>query len=249
MKVLIIEDEVMAANRLEKLVNQALPDSNVIAKLDSVKETAKWFVKNEQPDLVFMDIQLADGLSFEIFEIVKIDAPIIFTTAYDQYALEAFKVSSIDYLLKPIDMEDLSRAINKLHKLAKPQNHLEMVERLAGEFHYKYKNRFIIKVGEHIKSIAVDDIQYFFSRDKATYCTTSDGKNYLLDFPLDQLESKIDPTSFFRINRKYLISLPPVKDMISYTNSRLKIVLAHTDDNDIIVSRERVQDFKKWLDR
>lgn len=248
MNVLIIEDEAMAADRLETLLKQAMPEANVLDKLDSVKETAKWFVKNDPPDLIFMDIQLADGLSFEIFEIVTIDAPIIFTTAYDQYALEAFKVSSIDYLLKPIDVEDLTKALDKLKKLSKPQNQIDQLEELAKKFQPKYKNRFIIKVGEHIKSIAVDDVAYFFSRDKATFCTTSDGRNYLLDYPLDQLQEMVSPEFFFRINRKYLISLSPVKDMISHTNSRLKIVLNHSDDNDIIVSRERVQDFKKWLD-
>lgn len=248
MNVLIIEDEAMAADRLETLLRQAMPEANVLDKLDSVKETAKWFVKNDPPDLIFMDIQLADGLSFEIFEIVNIEAPIIFTTAYDQYALEAFKVSSIDYLLKPIDVEDLTKALDKLKKLTQPINQISQVEELAKKFQPKYKNRFIIKVGEHIKSIAVDDVAYFFSRDKASYCTTLDGKNYLLDYSLDQLQEIVSPDSFFRINRKYLISLSPVKDMINHTNSRLKIVLNHSTDNDIIVSRERVQDFKKWLD-
>ena len=255
MKVLIIEDEKPAAKRLERLVLAQRENTEVLGKLDSVKSSVNWFTHNEQPDLVFMDIQLADGLSFEIFEHVQITAPIIFTTAYDEYALKAFKVNSIDYLLKPIDEDELEGALQKLDQL-KPAgpaesaslNSLDQISKAVSLLTRQYKNRFIIKIGEHIKAVSIDDIHFFFSRDKATYCTTEEGKSYLLDYPIQELTSMVDPEKFFQINRKYIVSLKAIKDMVSFSNSRLKIILKNSDDDDVIVSRERVQDFKQWLD-
>ncbi len=255
MNVLIIEDEKPAAKRLEKLLLNQNPQIVVLAKIDSVKGAVKWFSTNSSPDVVFMDIQLADGLSFEIFEHVKISSPIVFTTAYDEYALKAFKVNSIDYLLKPIDEEELQSAFDKLNSLVlkdQPQplpfNSIEQITQAMSMLTRQYKNRFIIKIGEHIKAVGIDDILYFFSRDKATYCTTSEGKNYLLDYPLGELVNMLNPEKFFQISRKYVISLKAVNDMVSFSNSRLKIILKHSDDEDVIVSRERVQSFKQWLD-
>lgn len=256
MKILIIEDEKPAAQRLESLVLNRDGKIEVLAKLDSVKSSIHWFTTNAQPDLVFMDIQLADGLSFEIFEHIKVAAPIIFTTAYDEYALKAFKVNSIDYLLKPIDAEDLNAAFEKLNRLSSsdkngsdnPMNSLEQINQAVQMLTRQYKNRFIIKIGEHIKAVSIDDILFFFSRDKATYCTTEEGKNYLLDYPIQDLVNLVDPKKFFQINRKYIISLKAINDMVSFSNSRLKILLKNSEDDDVIVSRERVQDFKKWLD-
>ncbi|MEM8568207.1 MAG: LytTR family DNA-binding domain-containing protein [Bacteroidota bacterium] len=256
MKILIIEDEKPAARRLEKLVLDHKDGSEILAKLDSVKSSINWLTSNVQPDLVFMDIQLADGLSFEIFEHVKITSPIIFTTAYDEYALKAFKVNSIDYLLKPIDGDDLIAAFEKLNRLTTSENKgstdqinsLEQITQAVQMLTRQYKNRFIIKIGEHIKAVGVDDILYFFSRDKATYCTTDEGKNYLLDYPIQDLTNMIDPEKFFQINRKYIISLKSIQDMVSFSNSRLKIILKNSNDDNVIVSRERVQEFKKWLD-
>ncbi|MEM7109813.1 MAG: LytTR family DNA-binding domain-containing protein [Bacteroidota bacterium] len=256
MKVLIIEDEKPAARRLERLVLDQKDGLEILAKLDSVKSSINWFNRNAQPDLIFMDIQLADGLSFEIFEHVKITSPIIFTTAYDEYALKAFKVNSIDYLLKPIDEQDLNAAFDKLNQLRvseKPGsmsqiNSLEQITQAVQMLTRQYKNRFVIKIGEHIKTVSIDEIHYFFSRDKATYCATETGKNYLLDYPIQDLINKVDPEKFFQINRKYIITLRAIKDMVSFSNSRLKIILHNSDDDNVIVSRERVQDFKQWLD-
>ncbi|MCG8385860.1 MAG: LytTR family DNA-binding domain-containing protein [Cytophagales bacterium] len=255
MKVLIIEDEKPAAKRLEQLISKYDASIEVAGKADSVKQTLQWFESHAQPDLVFMDIQLADGLSFEIFEHVKITAPIIFTTAYDEYALKAFKVNSIDYLLKPIDDEDLAGAFDKLNGLTRssspalPFNSIEQVMNAMQMLTKEYKNRFIVKIGEHIKSIGVEEIYYFFSREKASFCTTKEGKNYLLDYPMQQLKTMLDPRLFFQVNRQYIISLAAVKDIISYSNSRLKIVLEYALDQEVIVSRERVQEFKQWLDQ
>lgn len=254
MNILIIEDERPAAAKLERLLLKYNDQINILEKIDSVKKAVKWLqLPGNKPELIFMDIQLADGLSFEIFEHVDIEAPVIFTTAFDEYALKAFKVNSIDYLLKPIDEDDLEAAFKKLDRLAgnhQPKsNTLEQITQAMAMLTNKYKSRFVIKVGEHIKSIAVDEVLYFFSRDKASYCCINDGKNYLLDYSLEQIEGMVDPEIFFRINRKYLLSLKAIDDIISYSNSRLKIVLKSCSDNDVIVSRDRVNDFKNWLDR
>lgn len=239
----------MAASRLEKLIHSVYPSGEIVAKIESVKRSVEWFTLNPQPELVFMDIQLSDGLSFEIFEFVEINCPIIFTTAYDEYALKAFKVNSIDYLLKPIDEEDLTNSLGKLKRLNKPEtNQIEQITQVIEKLSNKYKNRFLIKIGEHIKSIPADEIHYFFSRNKASYCTIEDGKNYLLDYSLDQLEDMLDPKSFFRVSRQFIVSIKGIKDIISYSNSRLKIVFKHEVDLEGIVSRDRVSEFKNWLD-
>jgi DNA-binding LytR/AlgR family response regulator len=200
-----------------------------------------------------MDIQLGDGLSFEIFEQTTIQSPIIFTTAYDEYAIKAFKVNSIDYLLKPIDESDLKGALDKFESMkltsATPQSVLERIGTAVQMLTKKYKERFVTKVGEHLKFIDVSDIQYFMSEDKITFCKTTDARNHILDFTMDEIEQLVDPAKFFRINRKYIVSVEAILDMISHTNSRLKIVLRSSDDHDVIVARERVQEFKAWLDR
>ncbi|TRX57556.1 response regulator transcription factor [Fulvivirga sp. M361] len=257
MKVLIIEDEKPAAKRLERLLLSYDDSIEVVAKLDSVKSVIDWFQTGKMLDLVFMDIQLADGLSFEVFDHVSITAPIIFTTAYDEYALKAFKVNSVAYLLKPVDDEDLSDAFAKLNTLKQaPEtvnvtavNSMDQIAAAMQMLTRQYKNRFVVKTGEHIRSIAVDEILFFFSREKATFCTLDQGKNYLLDYTLQQLIDMLDPTKFFQINRRFIISLRSVKDIISYSNSRLKIVLDHFSEQDVIVSRERVNEFKAWLDQ
>ncbi len=256
MKVLLVEDEKPAAKRLERLILSYNDQIIIVGKIDSVKGAIRWLSDHEPPDLIFMDIQLADGLSFEIFEYAEVTSPIIFTTAYDEYALKAFKVNSIDYLLKPIDESELSSAFDKYEKLiAKTStnnpgfNSIEQITQAMSMLTRQYKNRFIVKIGEHIKAISIDDILFFFSRDRATYCVTTEGKSYLLDPSLQEVAQMLDPQHFFQINRKYIISLKAVNDMVSFSNSRLKIILKHSDDNDVIVSRERVQDFKSWLDQ
>ena len=252
-KILIIEDEPEAARRLETLVADLIPQAAVLAKLDSVKRSISWLSDNPAPDLIFMDIQLADGLSFEIFEKCQVQSPVIFTTAYDAYALKAFKVNSIDYILKPVDRNELQTALKKLNTLTNRNNNATDLLASIGEavqmLTRQYKSRFIIKVGEHLKSIEVNDIHYFYSLDKATFARASDNRRHIIDFSLEQLEDILDPRQFFRVNRKYIISAAAIQDMISYTNSRLKLILKASDDTDVIVARERVPEFKDWLDR
>lgn len=253
MNILIIEDETQAAQRLEKLVGELLPQSRVVGKIDTVRKAVQWFKSNPVPALTLMDIQLADGISFQIFEQCEVKCPVIFTTAYDEYALKAFKVNSIDYILKPVDKDELRQALEKFRNLVRGEPEtkafMENVSEAIRMLTRKYKTRFVIKVGEHLKTVETDSISYFFSQDKATFCCTTDNRTLILDFTLEQLQEMVDPEKFFRINRKYLVSATAISDIISYTNSRLRLILRHSADNDIIVSRERVQEFREWLDR
>jgi len=251
-KVLIIEDEKLAAQYLGKQIDSLeMFNINILGSVSSVKNSIKWFLKNEKPDLIFMDVDLGDGLCFEIFEVVDIDTPVIFTTAYDEYAIKAFKVNSIDYLLKPIVKEDLVGAMTKFSNLTqKETNHLlRKVPEIQRYLSPEFKERFIIKIGEHIKSVPTDTIGYFFSRDKATYAYTHDKRNFLLDYTLDAIESMLNPKHFFRINRKYIVSFTSINDIIAYSNSRLRLILINCDDSEVIVARDRVGTFKQWLDR
>lgn len=252
-RVLIIEDEPEAARRLEALIVDLIPRVTILAKVDSVRKSVNWLEENPPPDLIFMDIQLADGLSFQIFEQWEVQSPVIFTTAYDAYALKAFKVNSIDYILKPVDKNDLETALKKLDNLTQRRDNSAELLTSIGEavrmLTRQYKTRFVIKVGEHLKSIEVSDILYFFSLEKTTFAKLTDGRKHIIDFSLEQLEEILSPQQFFRINRRYIISAAAIQDMVSYTNSRLKLILKGSDDGDIIVSRERVQEFKDWLDR
>lgn len=253
MNVLIIEDEPLAAQRLETLVGEILPAAKVIDKIDSVKKSVQWLQKNTPPDLILMDIQLADGLSFQIFEQAEVKSPVIFTTAYDEYALKAFKVNSIDYILKPVDKTELAAALKKLDGLknAQPSQEtlMQSITQAMSMLTKKYKERFVIKVGEHLKTVEVKNILYFYSSDKTTFCHATDNRNHILDFTLEQLEALVNPDDFFRVNRKYLVRGDSIQDIISYTNSRLRLVLKNSTDNDVIVARERVAEFRQWLDR
>jgi DNA-binding LytR/AlgR family response regulator len=252
MNVLIIEDEPQAAQRIEKLIHAILPDSKIFSAIDSVKRAVAWLKENPAPDLILMDIQLADGISFQIFELVEVKSAVIFTTAYDEYALKAFKVNSIDYILKPVDESELRQAIEKFKRLTTTSSNpklMESIEMAMQMLTKKYKDRFVIKVGEHLKSVATEEILFFFSQDKATFAQTADGRKYVLDFSMDHLESILNPDQFFRINRKYIINIISIQDMISHVNSRLKLKLKTSDDEDVIVARERVDLFRNWLDK
>ncbi len=252
MNVLIIEDEKLAADHLEGLIRRYDSDIRVLGRIDSVKRGVDWFSKNPHPDLAFFDIHLADGLGFEIFEKADVHCPVIFTTAYNEYALRAFKVNSVDYLLKPLDFEELSAAMDKYKRNREPvrdRDYQHMIDNVLAVFSDNYKKRFIVKVGEHIRSVPVSNILYFHSLEKATFLHTSDDHNYVIDYSLDQLEDMIDPQRFFRINRKYIIALEAIEDIITYSNSRLKLELKHHDEMDAIVAREKVNKFKNWLDR
>ncbi|GAA3786240.1 LytTR family DNA-binding domain-containing protein [Corallibacter vietnamensis] len=251
MKVIIIEDEKPSARRLQRMLEKLHIQAQTM--LHSVEEAVAWFQDNEHPDLIFLDIQLSDGLSFEIFETVKIKSSIIFTTAYDEYALQAFKLNSIDYLLKPIDEDEMVQAINKFKTNFNPQkavtlNFDDIKNLLVNPIEREYKKRFSVKVGQHLKLIAVDDIECVFSENKGTYLHTKDGRNYLIDFTLEQMENELPPNVFFRVNRAFYVNINAIKDMVSYTNSRLQIKLHSFSDQEVIVARERVKDFKNWLE-
>lgn len=252
-KVLIIEDEKPAAEWLQQLILKLGYDIKIAAVIDSVRGATDWFRENPAPDLVFMDIQLADGLSFEIFEQVKVPCPVIFTTAYEEYAVKAFKVNSVDYLLKPIAFDELEAAFQKFGNQVKKEEAvqpvtLDLLNKVREMLRKQYKTRFVIKVGEHLKSIPVEDIQFFYSLDKATFLCTSDFKTYIVDYSLDRISEMIDEHRFFRINRKYILSNQSIADIVFYSNSRLKIKLKKPDEESIIVSRDKVPAFKEWLD-
>lgn len=250
MRVIVIEDEAPAARRLQRMLDRLGVD--VEASIPSVHESVAYFKEHQPPDLIFLDIQLSDGLSFEIFDQVQVASAVIFTTAYDEYALQAFKLNSIDYLLKPIDEEELLQAVDK-YKHFQPGEKLLQVDfddiknLLVNPVDRVYKKRFVAKVGQHLKLIPVTDIECVYSENKGTYAYTTEGRNYLLDQTLDQLEDELDPEKFFRVSRKFVIHIDAVSDIVSYTNSRLQIRLNHFKDAEVIVSRERVKDFKDWL--
>lgn len=250
MNVIIIEDEKPAARLLQRKLHKL--DITADTMLHSVEEAIQWFTANEHPDLIFLDIQLSDGLSFEIFDKVNISSAIIFTTAYDEYALRAFKLNSIDYLLKPIDEDDLEIAINKFKQhqpKAQPMSlDFEQIKRmLANPAEKAYKKRFTIKMGQHLKMINIEDAECFYSENKGTYIHTTDGRDYLLENTLEQLETELDPKQFFRVSRKFIVHITAIKDIVVYTNSRLKVILPTYKDDEVIVSRERVNDFREWL--
>lgn len=252
MNVVIIEDEKLAAEHLQKLVEKAQPNVHVLKVMDSVKKSIEWFLTHPSPDLIFMDIQLADGLSFDIFDKVEIKAPIIFTTAFDEYAIRAFKLNSIDYLLKPISIDDVKHALHKF-SASQPSTQKQnidqgILEKVLNLMSNNYKNRFVIKVGEHLRFINTDEISYFRSMEKATFLQTSASKSYAIDYSLDELENLVEPKKFFRINRKYIIGISFINDIVAYTNSRLKLKVTGSNEDDMIVSREKVQEFKKWLE-
>ncbi len=251
MKTIIIEDEKPAARRLARLLEDL--GLEVTALLHSVEESVDWFRNNQHPDLIFLDIQLSDGLSFEIFERVEVRSAIIFTTAYDEYALQAFKLNSVDYLLKPIDDEELGVAVKKFRSLKRPSQKLaldfeDIKKLLVNPLEREYKKRFTVRVGQHLKIINAEEVECFYSENKGTYAATADGRNYLLETTLENLEIELEPKNFFRISRKYFININHIKDIVSYTNSRLKIKLNRFSEHEMIVSRERVRDFKLWLE-
>jgi len=230
---------------LERLLQEL--DFEVVAKLQGVQESIDWFQHNPHPNLIFVDIQLSDGLSFDIFEKTAVKSAVIFTTAYDQFTLKAFKLNSVDYLLKPIDKEELKQAVNKYKKL---QNTAAVQIDAIKELLLKqnnHKERFSVQIGRRIKIIETQDIGVFYSRDKATFAKLKHGKDYLLNESLENISQSLDPFSFYRVSRKFIVNITAIKDIISYSNSRLKINLNSDFDEEIIVSREKVKEFKNWL--
>jgi len=249
MNCLIVEDEKVAAERLVGLIKKYDPSIDISEIVQSVKNAVLWLNTHQAPELIFMDIQLADGLSFEIYEQTIVKTPVIFTTAYDEYALKAFKVNSIDYLLKPIDQHELNNAIDKFKASNKHKEiPAQVFDNILNSLTKNYKNKFVLKVGEHIKVFTLEDVQCFYSMEKYTFLQNNSGRDYAINYTLDQLEDLLDPAQCFRINRKFIVSFSAISDIISYSNSRLKVKLNSNESDDLIVSREKVQDFKKWLE-
>jgi DNA-binding LytR/AlgR family response regulator len=264
LRAILVEDEPLAARRLGEMLARQNPPVQVLGTAESVAQAVALLEKTQPvPDVLFLDIHLADGLSFGLFEQTQVHCPVIFTTAYDQYALQAFKVNSVDYLLKPIDEEELAAALHKLRArlpAAAPaapapafdpallaQLVLQMQQSAPAQ---QYKSQFVVRVGEHLKVVPVDQAAYFFSLEKATFLQTTEGRKYVVDYTMDQLETLLDPQRFFRLNRAYLAQQTAIQDIIHYTNSRLQTVLKPTaPDAQVLVSREKVQVFKNWLDR
>jgi DNA-binding LytR/AlgR family response regulator len=255
MNILIIEDEKPAARLLQRKVEKLGLQVNTM--LHSVEDAIAWFQNNPHPDLIFLDIQLSDGLSFEIFEYFDkaqqhIKSAVIFTTAYDEYALRAFKLNSIDYLLKPIDEEELSIAIskfkNQFQKNTISSLDFEAIKRmLVNPVEKEYKKRFSVKIGQQLKVISIDEVECFYSENKGTYIHTLDNRDYLIDSTLEVVEAEINPKDFYRVSRKFIVPLKAVKEIQVYSNSRLKIILPTYKDDEVIVARERVSDFKDWI--
>lgn len=249
--IVIVEDEKPAARSLERKLEKL--GYSTAMKLTSVEEAVQWFGSNQEPDLIFLDIQLSDGLSFEIFEQVEINSAIIFTTAYDEYALRAFKLNSIDYLLKPIQEDELANAIQKFQSNRAAifgfNEQLNLFKQfMTNSSQPEYKERFSVKIGSQLKIIQLKEIMCFYSENKATYIKTIEDRNYLIDLSLEEIEKILNPNLFFRINRKFIIELTSIKEISIYSNSRLKISLLKYDNDDLIVSREKVNDFKKWIE-
>ena len=255
MNIIIIEDEKPAARLLQRKVEKLGLQVNTM--LHSVEEAIAWFQNNPHPDLIFLDIQLSDGLSFEIFEYFDkaqqhIKSAVIFTTAYDEYALRAFKLNSIDYLLKPIDEEELSIAIskfkNQFQKNTISSLDFEAIKRmLVNPVEKEYKKRFSVKIAQQLKVISIDEVECFYSENKGTYIHTLDNRDYLIDSTLEVVEAEINPKEFYRVSRKFIVPLKAVKEIQVYSNSRLKIILPTYKDDEVIVARERVSDFKEWI--
>lgn len=244
MNAVIIEDEYLAASELERLLREVAPDVAILAKLDSVSESVKWLRKNKV-DLIFMDIHLGDGQSFDIFEQVEITVPVIFITAYDEYALKAFKYQGIDYILKPFDKEELANAMSKIDLLSVVKAPFPAASLAV------YQERFLVTVGTKMKSVAIGDVAYFMADGKYLVLFTRDGQNYILDQTISGIEAKLNPARFFKINRKFIISYDAIKEMVKYSNSRIKIILSPLPPSGIeaIVSSERIQEFKQWLNQ
>lgn len=255
MKVIIIEDEAYAADIIETLVLEVRPETSVLAKLQSIEEAVEWFNINQHPDLVFCDIHLSDGNSFEIFRQVDIKCPVIFTTAYNAYAIEAFKVNSVDYLLKPIKKEELARSIRKYENLKKSPTNFDLEklhnliehsvhEKASGE----KKSRFMVKSGQTIKTIPSEKVAYFLAEEGVVLLVTFEGKRFVVNYTLDQLEDLLDPEVFFRANRQLIINIRAVKEVSPYFKGRLHLTLQPSLAGDHIISSSKASVFKEWLD-
>jgi len=255
MKVVIIEDEHLIAQRISTLLSQIDPGIEILSIIDSVKQSVDWFKSGQMPDLVFMDIQLSDGLSFEIFKKIELAVPIIFTTAFDEYAIQAFKVNSVDYLLKPIKQTELNDALKKFDTLDKqiksklPTLNLNQIQQLLNIKQTDYKSRFIAKLGDQIKHIDVKDVAYFRAEDNEVMLITINNNKYIIDYSLDQLSGVLNPNEFFRANRSYIVTINSIAKISKYFNSRLHLELEPKSEDTVLISRVKVSEFLKWMDK
>jgi two-component system, LytTR family, response regulator LytT len=258
MKVLIIEDEELAVKKLRKTLQSVDASAEVVGVADSIRSSVSWLENNPAPDLILMDIELADGQSFEIFDKTEVKSTVIFTTSYDEYALKAFKVNSVDYLLKPVQKEDLQVAIEKFRNLknvyggttstASPMNVDSLVRELQQKLQPKeYRKRFLVKHAQKLVSVEVDDIAYFYSDGRLNFFKTNDNKKYVVDYTMDELEEMLDPEKYFRISRSFYVSVNSIDQIHDYFGNRLLLHLKPAVDKESIVSREKVTDFKKWM--
>lgn len=256
MKILIVEDEDLAVKKIQKTLAEVDGDADVIGVTDSIQSTVNWLEKNDTPDLILMDIELSDGQSFEIFNKTKVKSAVIFTTSYDEYALKAFKVNSIDYLLKPVQKEELRAALDKFKTVStsyKPAEQKEInMDALVKELQQKlqpkeYRKRFLVKHGQKLVSIETEDIAYFFSDGRLNFFKTFDNRKFVVDYTMDELEDMLDPQRYFRISRSFYISVASIDQIHDYFGNRLLLQLKPTVDKETIVSREKVTDFKKWM--
>lgn len=248
MKVVIIEDEQLAAEKLDRYILKYDASVEIVAKLSSISESVLWLENNTEYDLLFMDIQLTDGLSFEIFNRTKIVKPVIFATAFDEYAVDAFKVNSVDYVLKPITFTDVSKAMAKLKSMESIFSSEKVAEVAKLVEKKKVKDRFLVKLGNHIHSIKTNEIALFYAEGRTVYLVTNANKKYILDFKLEDLNAVLNQTEFFRVNRSFIVNINSIDDVIVYSNSRLKVIPKVTTDKEIVVSREKVSAFKIWFE-
>ena len=249
--ILILEDEQAALHRLIKIIKQTIPEARIVGSEDSIESCVEWFDSHAHPDLIFMDIHLADGLSFEVFKKIDVTAPVVFTTAYDKYAIKAFKVNSIDYLLKPIKQEELEKSFEKFKDWKKNKTtqaiDYDKLFRILKENQDSYQERIVVKYGQKIKTIEIGNTAYFYTAEKVVFLCTFDSHNYPIDYNIDTLESMVNPKNFFRINRQFIINIKAIDQMFSYSKSRVKILLSPPSSIETIVSTDRSGKFKLWL--
>ena len=253
MKIIILEDEALSARLACQLLTEYDPDIEVQQVMDSIEEAAAWLNNNPEPDLMLLDIHLSDGLCFGLFEKTNVKSPVIFTTAYDQYALQAFKINSIDYLLKPLDKGELTRALDKYHLLKHDRKSIstqdiENIKQTIQSLTKKYKTRFLVRFGDTIHFKYTEEVAYFYADDKVVFMVTNEGKKYLMDSNLETLEEMLDPALFFRINRKVIAKIESIQKVKSLLSSRLQVFLKPLFNQDVFVSKYKSQEFKNWLD-
>jgi two-component system, LytTR family, response regulator LytT len=250
MKILIVEDEDLAVKKLQKTLFAVDARADVVGVTDSIKNTVEWLTANPQPDLILMDIELADGQSFEVFNLTDVKSPVIFTTSYDEYALKAFKVNSVDYLLKPIQKEELEAALNKFKKIKNtPDINIDnLVKELQQKLQPKeYRKRFLVKYGQKLVSVEIDEIAYFYSDGRLNFFKTNDNKKFVVDYTMDELEDMLDAEKYFRISRSFYVAVSSIDKIDDYFGNRLILGLKPAVDKEALVSREKVTEFKKWM--